>query len=212
VLVFIARALWLRIRQNRTWWDSLPRTVRHSARVGCVGNVVDFEKLLARGPLVPQSFEPVTLTAPFALGVTTREKITAGVLIACLIAACILLMPRYLFQATGVYVLWFALSPIAAYLTAFIWPVYIRVVPGRLDVFESSFLGRHVRVAQMLCLRRNAVLVDLNTDIIFIASTVNTVEISIRTVHDRIEFARAVLLAATSEASVPDLPNDALIG
>ena len=106
------------------------------------------------------------------------------------------------------------LTGIAAggFITAAIWPVYLRVVPGRLDILRYNTLGRTVSEIVKHDLRTSAVLVDLNQRCVFLAKDGITTEIGFGAVRDPYEFAHAVLTAAVSTHQPAPLPDDALIG
>jgi hypothetical protein len=97
-------------------------------------------------------------------------------------------------------------------LTGVLWPTYLRLVPGRLDVIRYSLLGRGVVECVKHDLRSSAVLVDLNQHCVFLATDGITTEVSYGAVRDPYDFAHAVLLAAVSTHKPAPLPDDALVG
>lgn len=101
---------------------------------------------------------------------------------------------------------------LAAIVPPLIYPIYARVVPGRIDILRSGVFNRTLRTCETFDLRGAAVLVDLNQRCVFVCRDDETREIGFGYVFDKPGFAHAVLLAAVSTHTPAPLPDDALIG
>jgi hypothetical protein len=91
-----------------------------------------------------------------------------------------------------------------------LWPSYLRVVPGRLDIITASNLRGDMSVNE-IPLRSATIVVDFRKNSVCIADVAKTSYIDLAFMRDRRRFAYALFLGASSEATSPHLP-DSLVG
>jgi hypothetical protein len=103
-------------------------------------------------------------------------------------------------------------AAVAAPLVAFFRPVYVRFVPGRLDVIHYRVLGGGVRRTEHYDLRTTPVVVDLRSWEIFIKDTERPVAFSCWLIIGWRRVVRALLLAALSTHEPGPVPDDRLTG
>jgi len=159
---------------------------------------------------VPRVFRAVPSIKLRPLEVATCIAISVAAFLGIILVVRItgLIHPSIYFN----YAIGLAAATIGGVSTAFVWPTYLRVVPGRLDVLRAGILGRGVRAAERHDLRSSAVLVDLGLRCLFLAKDGVTTEIAFGALASPREFAHSVLLAAVSTHEPAPLPDDALVG
>ena len=216
IIMVVASVSWV-------WWigalglrtgkfDRLENAVpSDSCRLNCVGLP---EELSACGELADVPFEPHLFHASLARKFTPKMYLVFWVLVIPGIAAVhyvlsVLGWPRFRdlsFMRIMVGLL------IAYWSTAWLWPAYFRVVPGRLDVMRFSNLrGKPVSI-ERFDLRTAKLLVDTRRWVVFIDDEERQIELPIALMRDRRRFAHALLLAALSTHEPAPLPDDALLG
>lgn len=97
---------------------------------------------------------------------------------------------------------------------AWMWPTYLRVTPGRLDVMRYRFLGAGVPAVTTFDLRSVRLLIDLGAGAVLIGEEGNEQRVVLSDYGPRwTEIARALLEAARYQGPLAEpLPDDALVG
>lgn len=98
---------------------------------------------------------------------------------------------------------------------AFMWPMYLRFAPGRLDILSYRILGRGRPEVRSIDLRSARILVTIpGTAALFVPDEPVRLILDVGPVADSepLSFERAVLAAARSSAPSPPLPDDELVG
>lgn len=138
----------------------------------------------------------------------------------CLALACYLVLMLGCRLATGNWfkggqVLLINLSVVALWLVALglVWPVYARIVPGRMDLLSTGFLGlANPPRLESFDLKTSRIWLDTRRDLLLVDDGKRSIAVGFTTVGGRMRFARTVLLAAISTATPPELPHDELTG
>ena len=216
IILIVASVSWV-------WWiaalglrtgkfDRLENAVPgDSCRLNCIGLP---EEMSACGELADVPFEPRLFHASLAGKFTVKMYIVFWILAALGIA-----LVHYVLSVLGwpqfrdLSFMRIMVGLLIAYLsTAWLWPTYFRLVPGRLDVMRFSNLrGRPVSI-ERFDLRQAELLVDMRRWVVFIDDEVRQIELPIALMRDRRRFAHALLLAALSTHEPAPLPDDALLG
>lgn len=199
------------LRQRRAKASAGGGEESHS-RIVCVG---DHCVLSAHGELADVAFEPSVFFAPTLPSAEDRFRsivVWAGLCVLFLILAAVV---SYALtgKVHGLGVVQFV-GPVAlAFLVAeFLFPQYVRVVPGRLDVLHfSPFGSRAVRI-QKYDLKRSRVFVDLKLSVVAIDGADRTLEFSTAFIPRGRRLAYMILLAAISTHEPGPLPDDELLG
>lgn len=203
-----------RLHLSRELSDSPPES-ESSPRLTCVGHP---DLLRKHGELADHPFEPEIFISTFGQPFSRNM----------MIAACIVVLPAfflglYIFSfvldwskqpwSEGlIFKVWFAVI-IAAYAAGWLWPTYLRIVPGRLDVMRFSNLSDRPVSIERIPLSQSRIVVDLRRGAVFIDEAPGkTHEISILLMKDRERFTHRLFLAAISTHQPPPLPDDALLG
>ncbi|MDX2146683.1 MAG: hypothetical protein SFZ23_04105 [Planctomycetota bacterium] len=228
-LVGIALAIWslrfgLRTKRITLQFIRQPPPVDDSVRVRCAGNAVAIQEVKALGP--PEgvgSFEPKIYDAFFMVP-ASKKLFRWWIIITSIVGVAgvmgeVFIIARPLIPGFHV-VYFYIIAVVSAIILAFLNPVYLRVVPGRLDVMRFRFRGRRASSVRSIDLRSVRMLVDLTTKRVFFdrvagdnSERIECVgELGFEVCYNRTEFAHALLAAATTDAPTPDLPHDELIG
>jgi len=164
------------------------------------------------GQLQDVNFEPRLFRGGLGVPLDARILLRCALLSPALMIAIGLIRSSY--SPGGWFVNAFSsLMPagIAAWtLTVFIWPRYIRVVPGRLDIVEFSPFGTEPR-CRSYSLTRPTITVDMNRQIAVVGPRERH-EIGFGLIPDGRRLAYYILLAAISTHSPGPLPRDGLTG
>jgi hypothetical protein len=207
--------LWVLLEPIRAMWPGKRFTMRHldvgpdpAFRIRCVaeGRHVD-----ALGKIADHALEPETFDASLAEGGAPGGRWTR---VACslvgfafLFVAWKLASGRWLLingDGAMIGVLFMLGAVVGGVASAFIWPVYYRVVPGRLDRITTGFLARGPVVKRSWNLKQCGVLADLTRRVVAIdppGSPRLVLQTSL--LGKKYEFERAVLLGAVSTAEAP---------
>lgn len=177
----------------------------------CVG---DSDALLSHGPIEDQPFEPMvarsTIT-PKALE-KKRPAATAAMLLVYVGIFVLCAMSGNLPNMGAVTIVSQAAVCVIAALGFCLWPTYLRVVPGRLDILQYSAFGSRVIASRSVSLRDAKVIVDLPKSVVSIHRPNEELTFSIALMPNRVLFARALFMGAISTHAAPELPEHALIG
>lgn len=107
---------------------------------------------------------------------------------------------------------WAAMG-VPSFLATFIYPAYVRVVPGRMDVFRYPMFGRGRPEVESVDLRSGELIVRADACVVNVTTPTGPRELMLPVMMPRRDEAmRSVLEAAISEHEAPDLPMDALSG
>lgn len=184
-------------------------------------------------------FEPEIARVPLAVGVDPGALRLAwlGGVLGCLAAVLVELLFRRPLAELSV-TMWFIMGMTAlgaVGLPEFVFPTYVRVIPGRLDVIRAPIVGPGMRTVLSIDLRSRPLFVAGST---IFAEPIrepgtplppkvwgkkwnqgmvhppgsNPEAVSLVLSPDRRRLLRAILWGATTEAETPDLPGDRLIG
>lgn len=221
--------------RDATSMDRLPLRVDEAVRVRCVGGQGAIERM---GPVSLEAFEPVIERLLFA-STPGRSFIVAWVVGAglCLIGLLVIAELAGTGFRIGPVSLWsfgyfiFGLVAFSGCLiAAAVYPTYVRISPGRVDVITFSFLGRRVRELQRYDVGRDRVLVLLRVGAAIVepaedAGAPIEPESAVKTRDsksaprcilfagsmNRTGLARDILAAAISPHPTPALPEDRLL-
>lgn len=171
----------------------------------------------ALGPLRPDAFEPLISPVYFAL------RGPRGVAVCVWIVASIFLMAAWYYAKKEVglfgggipqfYEVW-ACFGIAAAPFAFLWPTYVRVSPGRLDVFQYGVLGSGTPRVRTFDLRTHKVYLNIMGKTLELTPEAGppvVVDLGLWSPKP-LELARAIFEAARWKHERPSIPDDELVG
>ncbi len=196
------------VEEARAWLRDAPT----AGRVSCNGRPRKLARIVALGPIQDRMFEPQVF---LSIGSTTsprRKKvvqIVAGVLIAG-IAAWV--EWRFMHKFSAPYIIFLVGIGGAMLIGSAVYPTYLRVVPGRIDVMECALLGRRIIQVRRIDLRTRAVTMDVGRQMLHIDTVQKFELIPFAAIWDRWGFAHAVLSAAICTHTPPPLPDDELVG
>ncbi len=188
------------------------RPLDSSARVRCHGKPVFIGRILAREPIGDTMFEPCVFRGTGATPATGQRKVVsfaAGILLG---VGLIYAQIHYWHRVQGAYLDVLLAIGAGIAVGAWVFPTYLRVVPGRIDIMECGLLGRRILSVDRIDLRSQPVVVDLNRQVVRIGPDPTPRTIAFGAVWDNWGFAHAVLMGAVSTATPPPLPDDALVG
>ncbi|CAG0995973.1 hypothetical protein PHYC_02564 [Phycisphaerales bacterium] len=179
--------------------------------------VANRDQANAVGPLRDDPFEPVVTPVLFAL----RGKKHATVIVWIAASVLAMLVLWYVKKNTTVFSdrtlqAWeaWACFGFAAAPLAFLWPTYLRVSPGRLDVLSFGLLGSGKPAIRTFDLRAHSVLLNLVGRQLRLKDASGAeclVDLGSWTPRP-LELARAVFEAARWKHDVSELPDDELVG
>lgn len=207
-------ARWLQYRRLPTLPDDAARSVtwypdsRFRIRLGA-----DSRRAEALRHLGDESSEPLIFRVFFGIPAGPRgvRRIVPVLLAFGLMAVIWAVLDSVLMRISGL--IGVAAGIATGAVLMFCWPIYFRVAPGRLDVFQYRFLGRGRPSVRTFDLRGSGVLVDADQKNVVIEPPEGPRDrIHYGGVSDNLGFARAVLEAARSQRTCPPLPDDALTG
>jgi len=171
----------------------------------------------AIGALDDAAFEPLVAPVYFAL----RGKTWITIVVWALAGLTLCLLWAVFRQRLGAYSPtasnpweWWACFGIASAPLIFLWPTYLRVSPGRLDVFQYGLLGSGAPKVTTLDLRSARVMVDLPARQIIVEhadGSRRVVSFGAWTPRP-LELTRLVLQAARWRHDLPELSTDELSG
>lgn len=216
--VFTAGSIALFVPMLQAWRDSrrnlkgMPELLPETARLGCVGAPAILSSF---GEWEDVSFEPEIFRGGFGVWKSSdREwhvRIIGG--LACLGVIVVL---RYallgsLLRGMSAFDFWIAFC-FAEGANVLFWPVYLRLLPGRLDVMQFSALRRRIISIDRIPLTSAGILVNLRERYAVIDTGVARHEIALSFMRDYKRFAYYLFLAAISSYRPPTLPDDELLG
>jgi hypothetical protein len=194
-------------------WSGVPFHPDRGARVACTGSPEDLARLERLGPVDPEAFEPYIVRAANPMP-SPRQRLANLAAFAGAMGAGVVFglseVGRGFSVAAPVFMVGTAMA--IATVSSRLWPVYLRVSPGRLDVVRFDLWGRAVGGVERHDLRSSAVLVDIGQSCVFIARGGVTRDVAFGGVRDRHALAHAVLRGALCRAETPPLPDDSLVG
>lgn len=238
---------WVRSRHLRRLVGDLPKKLvlgsgRESGREGrllVVGKPALLAPFVRLGPVRDEAFEPIVFFAPRIVklprtgtAVMVLTAISVAVLIEVLRRSTTLpfMRPGWLTIMAGV--------AVGAGVQMLIWPTYLRVAPGRIDVMRFTF-GRIRPEVTAVDLRNAQVLVHFKHSTICIRPSATPdapaktptpdkpvpppvatvplpespwIALNLRGVWNPPDVAHAIIRAAASTAPTPPLPDDQLLG
>lgn len=163
-----------------------------------------------------EPFEPRVFQIHLAMPEQRKTAYWLYAVLSCVVFAMLYWVERLLGvrYTVGPVKFWAAMS-FAALPLAWMWPVYLRIAPGRLDVFKYGFLGRGAPRVKKFDVRVDRVMLDVRSNTIRVVGA-DEKQSSIINLGmlcpQKVEIARAVIEAAISEHPTPPLPDDALVG
>ncbi len=181
-------------------------------RVRCVGPARSIACVLTIGPIEDRLFEPRSF---FAMGAASSHWRRAAVqLLGGVSIAVGLVLAGRVFRPGVVAAYFVGLVALGGAIVAggVVFPTYLRVLPGRIDIMECGFLGLRIISVRRISLRSDVVTVDVSRHVIQVGAGKKARQIAFGAIVDRWAFAHAVLMAAVSTHTPPPLPDDALAG
>ncbi len=191
----------------------LPPYPEELTRLACIGEP---QIWMGAPPFEDVPFEPTIVRGGFGVWPTAGWAATATVVIfGCLLFVALMILVRFRFAQLlpGITIACITISIVAAQATrAFLWPIYLRLVPGRLDVMHFSAFGRKVKKLERVPLRDAKILVNLIDRYAIIDAADKRHELSLLLMPEFKSFAHTLFLAAISTYTPPPLPDDHLLG
>ena len=188
----------------------------------CGGKLKHLARIAALGPIGDELFEPAVFLAIGSTRSPARKQfvqILAGVAI---VVGGAWAEQHFIHRLSAPYFLFLAGVGGAMLAGAAVFPTYLRVVPGRIDVMECALLGRRIITVRRIDLRSLPVFVEANRQMLEIGRDAGSGKgadgskscevIPFAAIWDRWGFAHAVLRGAISTHTPPPLPDDALVG
>ena len=187
-------------------------------RLRAVGSRRRLESLRTSEIDLESGFEPAIFRITFAV----EPKYSAGRKTCALfvVGLIVVVMTEVMFgtvpQGAG-YITLLAALCFARFSRALIWPTYLRIVPGRMDVLQYGFLGRGRPRVRSYDLRTSRLYIHINSSLAVFATDSNDGELlpAVSTgwfQNDPVEFERTLLTAALTDLPSPPLPDVELIG
>lgn len=185
-------------------------------RITCIGERSVFRTF---GEFTDVAFEPTVFFAPvgFHMKRSTRRWLALGQTIALLALALVVkhvvFSPWWDWGANNGMVgalLIMSSALVGAGMEAAMFPVYIRIVPGRMDIMEFFAWSAKARVVRSYDLRESRIVLELKSMRVFIGGTEDKV-LSIALVPRRMRVAYMLLLAALSSHTAAPLPANRLV-
>ena len=213
LLVLVAR--WLLGRIGMEHVQSARELVRASPAIGrvrCNGKARKLARIIALGAIEDRMFEPQVFLSIGAAPSPRRKQvvqIVAGILIA---GAAAWAEWHFMRRLTAPYFIFLAGVAGAMLVGTVVYPTYLRVVPGRIDIMECALLGRRIIRVRRIDLRSRAVTIDAGAQLLHVDAVPKFELIPFAAIWDRWAFAHAALMAAVSSHTPPPLPDDALVG
>jgi hypothetical protein len=226
----VVRGLWPMARRSyldNMELDKLPMNSDPRRRVCCVGSQAAIRRLL---PITSDPFEPVIVRLLFAANSgaafiwtwVAASLGSVGLIYLISIAPGIkMTLGPVSIWSFGYFVFAFA-GFFGALVAAAIFPTYLRIVPGRVDVLKFGVLGRGLRSLETFNVREARVEILLKVGAAVVGphqphERTDGVAPKRRAIifagsFERAKLARAILAAAVSEHPTPPLPDDALVG
>jgi hypothetical protein len=214
LLIVFAVAIWRPILNQwfaRTYGSRLPLLARQEWRLCCIGVA---HELAEYGEWADVSFQPALFFGQFVIGsrgwsVSFRGGIT---LLGFLVMIGLNLLATGDWVNPGLYIEMLVVIVGAEAAIAFLWPTYLRLVPGRLDVLGYSPLSRKPVFVDKYDLRDAKITADLRRSFVSIASPRGSLEFGISLMRERKRFVYMLFLAAMSTFQPAPLPEDELVG
>ena len=198
-------------RFKRTYGPRLPAMPPEELRLCCIGAP---EELTDYGEWSDVPFEPALFLGRFAiLGRRWSRWLSVGVFVlACLAVIGIHIELTSTWSGTDLYIDLCVATIIMETAIGLLWPTYLRLVPGRLDVLGYAPLSRKPVFVDKYDLRDAKITADLRHSFVNIVSTPGKIEFGISLMRERKRFVYMLFLAAMSTFQPAPLPEDELIG
>lgn len=212
----IALGLWLLDRpsaEHRRLAEQSMRPIQPGARIRCEGKPAAVARIVSLDPIEDVLFEPRVFLGVAAVPSHSLRK-TVQIAVGILVGVALFASQAYFRKNMGGCAYVYIMLAIGSGLLAggIIFPTYLRVIPGRLDIMECTFLGRQVLSVRKIDLRTQQVVVDLQQQLVIVGDAADAPKFAFGAVWDRWGFAHAVLQAAVSTHTPPPLPDDELVG
>jgi hypothetical protein len=214
-LPFVFRRIISNRRFKRTYKSRLPLKPSEDCRLCCVGTPED---LADYGDWADVPFEPAMFFGKFSIrGHGWPRWLYPSTVILVLVAwlgfgMLGLLGPN--FQRLAFFAFMSALG-IAELVTAFLWPTYLRLVPGRFDVLGYGPLSKKPIFLDRYDLRDATITADLRRSFVSIVSKhgepPRRLEFGISLMSERRKFVYMLFLAAMSSYKPGRVPEDGLL-
>lgn len=213
-----ALALWWVVKAGAGTWlgsdgpgDGTDRVMDDAFRVRCIGGK---SRLVRLGKIEDVAFEPEEFDASLAEGGAPGGRVARG---ACTVTGtAVVAVGAWLATGTWpgfgssvglLYVTLLLGVMLGALVASVVWPVYYRVVPGRIERITTGFLARGPEKTQSWSLRHCGVTVDLYKRAVLIDPPGSArVVLQASLLGRAYEFERAVLMGAVSSVESP--PTD----
>ncbi len=211
--VLIGRLIWGRVgAAELSRARGIIDPVAGTGRVLCIGKVKALARVAAIGPIEDRMFEPAVFLAAASTKSPPRKQAVQIITGVAIVALGVWLEHRFMARIFSVYFLFLTGIGGAMLVGTAVYPTYMRIVPGRIDVMECGLLGRRIIAVRRIDLRIRPVLVDLNRQMLEIGPQDAIELIPFAAIWDRWAFAHVVLQAAISSHTPPPLPDDQLVG
>ncbi|MGD9789457.1 MAG: hypothetical protein AB7Q00_05725 [Phycisphaerales bacterium] len=216
---------WVALRPRResipAWFESriLPKGTKGGER-GALGRVCVLarkpRRLWAVRPMTGEAFEPRVFFVPFSYRGAVWLNVVLYVIVFGVSMVAIWQLKRLLgvggWSKIRAWDIW-AVMGVPSLLATFIYPAYVRIVPGRMDVFRYPMFGRGRPAVESVDLRSGEVIVRADGCAVNVTTPTGPREWTLPVMmFRRDEALRSVLEAAISEHEAPDLTMDALSG
>jgi hypothetical protein len=214
IIIILLRVCWpsfSRGRFEQNYRTRLPLTPPDGCRLCCIGAP---EQLAVFGEWKDVAFQPALFFGKFVI----RGRGVPGWLFDGIAVLAFLAVLGLGFRGfVGVFE--WALVPVFVAdvgltdaVTSLLWPTYLRLVPGRLDVLGYSPFSRKPNFYHGYDLRDAQITVDLRRSFVSIASPRGKLEFGIALMRERRYFAYMLFLAAMSTHQPGPVPEDELLG
>lgn len=217
-LIILPIGFWPRISNSRfarKYRLRLPLMPPEACRLCCVGAP---EELAEFGEWADVPFEPALFFGRFAIRGRAWPRWLYTVIAACVFLTLFgLSLYRVRLRIGGLVWAEMALAlGLAEVATAFLWPTYIRLVPGRLDVLGYGPLSKKPVFLDQYDLRKASITTDLRRSFVSILTKgtphSRQLEFGISLMMERKRFVYMLFLAAMSSYQPGPLPKDDLLG
>ena len=202
-------------RFKRDYQSRLPPKPPEDCRFACIGAP---EEIAEFGGWADVPFEPALFFGRFSIRGRGWRKHLYMIIV-------VLVMAVWLGTQVGWFVVSFRWNPYFAFITAlgvaelataFMWPTYLRLVPGRLDVLGYGPMSRKPTFVEQYDLRGARIMADLRRSFVSIVHgqgrDARRLEFGISLMRERRKFVYMLFLAAVSSYPPGPVPEDALVG
>ena len=214
IIIILLRVCWppfSRWQFERNCRTRLPLTAPDGCRLCCIGAP---EQLAEFGEWTDAPFQPTFFFGKFVIrGRGVPSWLFDG--IAALAFLAVLGLGFHGFVGVSEWALvpvFVAAVGLADAVTSLLWPTYLRLVPGRLDVLGYAPMSRKPNFYHGYHLRDAQITVDLRRSLVSIVSPRDRLEFGIALMRERRYFAYMLFLAAMSTHEPGPVPEDDLVG